>query len=300
MRAIVDQSLPKSIFQRIVSHPVVLLVVGVFIVLLISAGGGAVFRILLPAPGRSDLVNLGVQILGVASFVGAYWLFVRFVERKPFTDFALSGWAKEWGFGALVGIGAMSATIGVIAALGGYKLVGYNEPLVLIPVLSMALVSGIPEEILLRGLIFRFLEKWLGSAAAIAGSALLFGVAHIFNPNSNWLAAFAIALEAGVLLAAIYMVTRRLWAAIGLHMAWNATQGGIFGVAVSGNDVKGLMVSRPIGSDLISGGAFGAEASLPAIVICTAIGLYFLAKAYRTNQFVRFSWHRFKVGEDAN
>ena len=44
----------------------------------------------------------------------------------------------------------------------------------------------------------------------------------------------AIALEAGVMLAAAYLLTGRLWLSMGIHFAWNFTQGGIFGAAVSG------------------------------------------------------------------
>ena len=288
-----------SVFQRIVSHPAFLLVIGCLMVVLVPAAGGALFRILVPPAGRTDWVDLVSTILAVTSFTLAYWLFVRFVERKPFSDFASDGAAKEWGFGIVIGAFAMSLTVAFIAALGGYHITGYNGPQVLTAVLSMALISGIPEEILFRGIIFRFLEKWLGSAVALTLSALLFGVAHISNPNSSWLAAFAIAIEAGVMLGAVYMMTRRLWAAIGLHMAWNTAQGGIFGVAVSGTTVKGLIISEPAGSDWITGGAFGAEASLPAIILCTSIGLYFLNRAHRSGQFIAPSWHRFKTGEAA-
>ena len=38
----------------------------------------------------------------------------------------------------------------------------------------------------------------------------------------------AIMLEAGVLLGACFIVTRRLWLAIGVHVAWNFVQGGVF------------------------------------------------------------------------
>ena len=41
------------------------------------------------------------------------------------------------------------------------------------------------------------------------------------------------------LLAAAYMLTRRLWLCIGIHFAWNFTQGGIFSAAVSGGATKG-------------------------------------------------------------
>ena len=58
------------------------------------------------------------------------------------------------------------------------------------------------------------------------------------------------------MLAALYMLTRRLWAAIGLHAAWNFAQGGIYGVAVSGFEVGGLLRPRMTGPDLLTGGSF--------------------------------------------
>src|SRR3546814_4514721 len=91
----------------------------------------------------------------------------------------------------------------------------------------------------MRGVIFRLIERWLGSWIALAISAALFGAGHLANPNASWFAAVCIALEAGIMLGAIYMVTRRLWAAVGIHAAWNFTQGGIYGIAISGLDTQG-------------------------------------------------------------
>jgi uncharacterized protein len=289
-----------GIFKRIVSHPAFLLVLGFVLVAFAMAVPQIVGGILSPLPGRSDLVDLVISIAAAAFVILVYWLFVRFVDRQPNRDLELKGAAAEWGMGAGLGVTVMVLTIAVIALLGGYRVTGYNGPAVLVGVLSMAIVSGITEEILLRGVVFRLIERWLGSITALALSAALFGALHIFNPNSSWLAAFAIAIEAGILLGAIYMLTRRLWAAIGLHMAWNATQGGIFGVKVSGTDVPGLLTSEAPGSTLISGGAFGAEASLPAMLICTALGLFILWKAHQKGQFVASSWARFKGASDTN
>src|SRR3546814_9285178 len=94
------------------------------------------------------------------------------------------------------------------------------------------------------------------------------------------------------MLGAIYMVTRRLWAAVGIHAAWNFTQGGIYGIAISGLDTQGLLVPRITGSDLLTGGAFGAEASLPALVLATALGVALLVIAYRKGNFVAPFWIR--------
>jgi membrane protease YdiL (CAAX protease family) len=282
-----------GIFKRIVSHPAFLLVIGFFLIAIATIVPQIIGQIVSPVRGRPDSIDLIISIASAASTMGVYWLFTRFIERKPNRDLSGDGAIREWAMGAGLGFAAMVVTIGIIAALGGYRITGHNGPSVLVAILSMAIVSGITEEILLRGIVFRLVEQWLGSIAALALSAALFGALHIFNPNSSWLAAFAIAIEAGILLGAIYMLTRRLWAAIGLHMAWNATQGGLFGVKVSGTDIAGLLTSEAPGSSLISGGNFGAEASLPAMIICTAMGLFILWKVHQKGHVVRASWARF-------
>ncbi|MBK8375736.1 CPBP family intramembrane glutamic endopeptidase [Sphingorhabdus sp.] len=288
----------RNILKRIVTHPAFLLVVGFVIITFAMVWPQAAGQALAPLPGRTDWVDLGISIAAAASTILAYWIFTHLIERKASQDLALKGAGREWGLGAALGFGAMVATISVIWLFGGYHVTGHNGASVLVGVASMAIVSGITEEILLRGVVFRLLEQWLGSIAALALSAALFGAMHLGNPNASWLAAFAIAIEAGIMLGAIYMLTRRLWAAIGLHMAWNATQGGLFGVSVSGTDVAGLLTSKSSGSPLLTGGAFGAEASLPAMIICTTLGLWILLLAYRKGSFVRASWQRFKSGAD--
>jgi uncharacterized protein len=283
-----------GIFKRVVSHPAFLLVLGFFIIAFAASIPQIIGQNLSPVRGRPDGIDLIISIASAVSTMIVYWLFTRFIERKPNRDLSRDGALGEWGIGAGLGFGAMVITIAIIAALGGYRITGHNGPSVLVGIASMAIVSGITEEILLRGIVFRLVEQWLGSIAALAFSAALFGALHLGNPNSSWLAAFAIALEAGIMLGAIYMLTRRLWAAIGLHMAWNATQGGLFGVKVSGTDIAGLLTSEAPGSSLISGGNFGAEASVPAMIICTAMGLVILWKAYQKGHVVRASWARFK------
>ena len=179
-----------------------------------------------------------------------------------------------------------------MAVAGAYAVVGTRGAAVLLPVLAISIVSGVTEEIMMRALFFRLIESWLGSWIALIASAALFGALHLANPNASLLAGSAIALEAGIMLAAIYMVTRRLWAAIGLHAAWNFTQGGVYGIAISGMQANGLLVPRITGPDWLTGGAFGAEASLPAVLVCTAFGVALLWLAWRRDRFVAPVWRR--------
>lgn len=287
----------EKLGRRIIAHPLVLLFIALVMVVGSVIGFSIIGNLIHQRVGDSDGLGLILSVSGALVATLAYWLFVRFVERKPFSDFAGPGKLAEWGAGIGIGAGAMALTIAVIGLFGGYLITGTNPVAVLVPVLGMAIFSGVWEEIFIRGILFRFLEQWLGSWVALIFSAAFFGFAHIANDNATILSSVAIALEAGILLAAIYMLTRRLWAAIGLHMAWNFTQGGIFGVAVSGGEMRGLLSNQMPGSELLTGGAFGAEASIPAMVICTSIGLICLVLAWRHGRFVSMSWHRLKTGQ---
>jgi uncharacterized protein len=119
---------------------------------------------------------------------------------------------------------------------------------------------------------------------------VLFGLMHFPNPQATVLSSVAIALEAGVMLAAAYMVTRRVWLAIGIHVAWNFTQSGIFGVTTSGVDSTGYLEGHLHGPSLLSGGAFGPEASIVAVAVCLAAGLYLLRVADAKGRIVKASW----------
>ena len=68
-----------------------------------------------------------------------------------------------------------------------------------------------------------------------------------------------------------YAYHRTIWVPIGMHWAWNYLEGGVFGCAVSGTPLYYLPLITPriSGADILSGGAFGPEAS----IICVALGI---------------------------
>jgi membrane protease YdiL (CAAX protease family) len=226
----------------------------------------------------------------VAAF--AYIGFIRIVERRPAAELSLPGAAAEVRKGTLLGALLFTATIGLIALFGFYRVTGVNEWTVILPLLGMSIISGVVEELLVRGILFRIMEESLGTWLALLISALIFGLMHIANPNATLWSALAIAIEAGIMLAAAYTLTRRLWLPIGIHFAWNFVQGGIFGVAVSGNGVRGLLQSTLSGPALLSGGEFGAEASIFAVIVCLAAGIFLIWQAHKKGNFIRPFWSR--------
>jgi hypothetical protein len=84
------------------------------------------------------------------------------------------------------------------------------------------------EELLYRGVILRYAELWLGSWLALGLSSLLFALAHFWGgPQSA--EAFTERLAVGVLLGSGYLLTRRLWLPMGIHLGLNLGSALVFG-----------------------------------------------------------------------
>jgi len=230
-----------------------------------------------------------VQVVGaIALYVG----YVRLVERRRVDELAGDRAVPELGGGVALGAALFAATIGVLWVMGvaTVERVGDWEGAGRMAVAAIA--ASILEEILMRAILFRLVERSLGTWIALGVSAALFGAIHAFNQGATLVSTVAIALEAGVLLAATLVLTRRLWLALGTHAAWNFTEGGFFGASVSGGTAHGLLASRFDGPPLWTGGAFGPEASIVAVGICLAAGTAMLVIAYRRGWFVAPRWRR--------
>ena len=210
----------------------------------------------------------------------SYHAYVRLIEkRRPVAELARRGAVAQAGIGFLVGAALFGATMLVLWSIGVARIGPGTGWGALVPAFAAALAAAASEEVLLRGVVFRIVSERLGDRAALAISAALFGALHAANPGATLISSVAIALEAGVLLAAAFMVTRQLWLPIGMHAAWNFTEGGVFGASVSGHEVQGLLSSRFEGHDLLTGGSFGPEASIVAVFICLAASAALLGLA---------------------
>jgi hypothetical protein len=244
----------------------------------------AVQALLVKLPGASTPTAKAAMSLAV--LVLAYLVYaamVRWGERRPVTELGLAAMPRDLALGLLIGAG-MFALVFTVLRLGGlYTLapgVWSDWP----QDVRRAIATGLAEELIARLVIFRLLLRAFGTWPALIVSALLFGAAHLQNPNATYTAALAIAIEAGLMLAAFYLLTGRIWMSVGVHAAWNFTQGPVFGAHVSGTtDTGSLFVSAPVAGapELLTGGPFGPEASVPAILVGGAIFLWVFAAARR-------------------
>ncbi len=237
---------------------------------------------------------LVMAIAGAPLALLGYWLLVRFVGGRPVIELGGRRAAlRELAVGLAIGALLMCAVIAVLVLLGSYQVVDIGWSAGILTGLGAGVHAGFVEEIVARGVLLRILEGWLGTWWALGITAALFGAAHLGNPHATAFGAVAIMLEAGILLGACYLLTRRLWLAIGVHIAWNFVQGGIFGSDISGIGTgRGLIEARFTGPDLLTGGTMGIEGSLVAIVLCTAAGVAMLVAVRRRGLIVPPRWRR--------
>ncbi|GEM_PF-1270257 len=140
---------------------------------------------------------------------------------------------------------------------------------------SAFLLSAIPfhlsvavwEEVVYRGYpLLRF------SRVNLLASSLVFSLIHAFNPG------FGLQAFLGIFIAGLALgLVRCEWGlgpAISMHFSWNISMEHLWGYPTSGLRGPSVFVSKLIGSDILTGGNFGPEAS---IIVMIEFSLLFLA-----------------------
>ena len=208
--------------------------------------------------------------------LGWYVLFIQIFEHRPVFELNWKKMIPHTGKGLVIGFCYFIALVGMMELLGCYEIdaVKYNGGKLLVFFLLYLLVA-VAEEILCRGIIFRLIDEDRGFNIALIFSAFLFGFMHMGNEGATVWSSIAISIEAGLLLAISYKLAGTLWLPIGIHWAWNFTQGTVLGFAVSGHgDMYSLIIPHISGPEILTGGNFGAEASILAVVLGAALSLW--------------------------
>lgn len=205
------------------------------------------------------------------------WICQR-LRRQPLTAIGLrldARWLRQAGGGLAIGAAQMLAIAALIYCAGGVRF----EP---DPArASAALAYGawvfvwvaLLEELLFRGFVFQRLVDGAGVTIAQLVMAGLFAIAHWGNPGMQGATEVWATIDTilgGLLLGFAYLRTGSLALPIGMHFAWNWVQGSFLGFDVSGLHEAGWLQPHLLDKpQWLTGGEFGPEASLFAVVVDT-------------------------------
>jgi uncharacterized protein len=233
----------------------------------------------------AEWMLIGAALVLAAALLGLYVVIVRWTERRPARE--LTPGAGQGLAGIAFGLALFSTVFALLYLIGIARWQGVSAHFHVGPVLAASLIAAVGEELAFRGVLFRIVAERFGTAIALLVSALVFGLLHGVNPGATIVSTAAIAIEAGLLLGAAYALTRNLWFPIGLHLGWNFTEGGIFGTSVSGGAAgNGIFSVSLAGPRLLTGGAFGPEASLVAIAVGLTAAIVLIILTVRAGRWI--------------
>jgi len=268
---------PSALVAIVVT--VVVLVVGIIVgQIAMRAAAGALFSNVEPGrpivDGAQELLDFSLHFLPIFFCL---WAWLAFWAQRPFATlgFERPRAATRFLAGALIGAMMMSVVASVLMVLPQTSLV-HGELWTLggeaVAGSTLALVGTIiqssGEEVLFRGWLLPALGARYGPWPGVIGSSLLFGVAHVLNPNVTMLGLINLSLF-GMFLAFYALATQSLWGACAWHALWNWTDAAVFGFRDSGGPLhSALLVSvNTSGPDLLTGGGFGPDGGLVETIV---------------------------------
>lgn len=209
------------------------------------------------------------NIISTLSLVSLLYVCYLKYKDRIWLGFSFDRWALgEFGIGAATAFIPISLVAALLAGLEYIKIQQIAFDVVTFGKALTALsLSAFFEEFLFRtgillALIYLTKRVWL----AVGLEVFLFGIAHMFNPSATLLTMFSNGMG-GLMYSLAFLVTGRIWMPVALHLLWNFSQA-LYGFNISGrSDFSDMFIMiEPVGNSLISGGAFGLEASLLGII----------------------------------
>ncbi|HSC62899.1 MAG TPA: CPBP family intramembrane glutamic endopeptidase [Caldimonas sp.] len=216
--------------------------------------------------------------VGALACALGYCAHARWVEHRRLTELGGRRALVESAGGVALGGLLAFLTLAPLWALGVYRIDGWGDSARLVDQMPEMVLVAVMEELLLRGVIFRIAEQAWGSRRAFALSTVLFVAAHLPGEISG--VGVLVTGAASIAFSAAYQLTGRLWLPIGMHFAWNYLFSAVLSLPVSGHEATGWLRGSLNGSEWLTGGAYGIEASAMALLVWAAASLLLLRRAH--------------------
>lgn len=183
--------------------------------------------------------------------------------------------------GILIGGAMLTASFLLVFLFGGFRIrvnIRNISPFLYLLFVIGWIFQGFEEELITRSVLMNYFAAVKDVKTGLIANSLLFAILHVGNTSFNAIA-FVNLLLMGLVFSMIFYINDSIYTSAACHSVWNFLQGNFFGINVSGiiDSQNTIFKSEPVGSFLISGGAFGIEASL----IVTLVELFVLVILFR-------------------
>ena len=237
-------------------------------------------RFIVGFENESGLLVFVSELLRIPISIALLYFYTKYISRIPINKESLSVSSfnpLKWGF---IGVLLPVAVLSIFYILGNFTIVSTNFQInqeraldIILKALGMSLAAGIVEEIVFRGYLVNLLAKKYSFWVAGLIPSFLFTIIHIGAASQSLLNVFQLLL-AGILVSIMFLViykkTGSIWNASIVHFLWNFLFLQEFVDYGSGNKPEYKLIQIDLGtSDILTGGAFGLDVSLPAIIIYT-------------------------------
>jgi membrane protease YdiL (CAAX protease family) len=282
---------------RIFNFPLMKIIIGIILVnipvFLLRSTAQLVMSLL--SVNNETVVTIVIFLVRLMTVYFAYIFFIKILERRKVDELSFDISAiKEFSYGGLIALISITSVMGIMWLLGNYTIYEINHSATLFESFLHNFFFAFLQDVVYFLIIFRIIEKSLGSWIAIVLASIIFGFKHLLFPGYTVWSAIAQVFEAGILFSAFFILTRRIWLLFGFHFIWNFIEYGfILGFKPEG--LIELFTSEFSGSFLITGMPVGPEASILTLTIGTGLGLFFIFQAYKKNKLILPFW-KIKLG----
>lgn len=214
-----------------------------------------------------------MTLLIMAGLFAVTWMFRRGLDRRDLLSLGLGRPRKVWyasvWAGVLLGMAPILLGVPVMFWTGQYLYEGLQWSWTPLLFGTAMVFSAFNEELMTRGYLLNTVRESGGTVAGVLVSSVIFWLLHAEN-TGMWTSVWPSVnlFLGGVVLAELYLLSGNLWFVTAAHWGWNAAQGVLFDIPVSGNRLGGwIRIGLPEGSHAaVTGGEFGAEGSAVAAV----------------------------------
>ena len=233
---------------------------------------------------RDKQISNGMILL--ISALAATAIMLRSIDVRPWSDVGLGREAarpRALVEGLLLGGVTIGAACAALLAFGWLRIIPATPGSSLLAagrISAFLLPAALGEELISRGYFLTAIRDGTNAWIAAAFTSLLFGLAHLSNPDVSIEAIINVTL-AGVFLAAVRLALNSLYAAWAAHVAWNwimavPFHASVSGIAFDAPDYRTVST----GPAWATGGKWGPEGGAAAAVGMLA-GLLYLYWARR-------------------